>query len=240
MPVADANIPWIDCETTGLNAQNNHLLEIACIVTDSQLNVLDAKGYHAVVWYSEDAVEKMRAEAHPVVQDMHNKTGLWGKLSGGKYLNQIDAELFKYLRQFGRKGMMPVGGNTVRLDMNFMDEYLPKTAGHLGYQMRDVTTVAKLAQAWYPDLPEYEKVSDHTAMTDIKESIRELKHYREVAFRKVSETDRAELLKLIADLTDSDPCDFDHNGGCQAHGYLSLKPGEMCPQAEAKERVRNG
>lgn len=198
MPDADANIPWIDVETTGLSAQNDYLLEIACIVTDSQLNVLDKKGYHAIVWYHEKAVETMRAEAHPVVQDMHDKTGLWGKLNSGKHLNQIDAELFGYLRQFGRKGMMPVAGNTVRLDMNFIDEHLPKTAGHLGYQMRDVTTVAKLAQAWYPDLPEYEKFSDHTAMTDIKESIRELKHYRDEVFRPVSETelDRRVLLTM--------------------------------------------
>ena len=197
---ANGNIPFIDVETTGLNAQDDHLLEIAVIVTDSQLNVLDEEGFHAIVYYDEKTTKEMHYHASRVVQDMHNKTGLWEKLYGPESMKLavIDLNLRAYLARFGDSQTMPVAGNSVRLDMNFIDAHLPMTSEFLHYQMRDVTTVAKLAQAWYPDLPEYEKLSDHTAMVDIKESIRELKHYREVAFRKVSETDlRAKLNQVL-------------------------------------------
>ena len=190
MSNATSNIAWIDVETDGLDARGDHLLEIACIVTDSELNILDERGFHALVKYEKHEVDKMRESAALVVREMHDKTGLWGRLWGHTRalpLSEIDARLFKYLRGFGRTGEMPVGGNSVRLDMNFMDQHLPKVASHLSYQMRDVSTVAGLAKAWDPDLPHFQKYSDHTAMVDIKESIRELKHYRETVFRSADE-----------------------------------------------------
>jgi Oligoribonuclease (3''->5'' exoribonuclease) len=178
-------IAFIDVETDSLNAHDGHLLEIACLVTDTDLNVLEGEGFHAVVYYSPSDADDMRYAANPVVQEMHDVTGLWHKLSGPKalHLHNVDSRLRKYLSRFGRAHQMPVGGNSVRLDMNFMDRHLPKTANFLHYQMRDVTTVAKLAQAWYPDLAEFEKRSDHTAMVDIRESIRELQYYRQAVFK---------------------------------------------------------
>jgi oligoribonuclease len=180
-----SNIAFIDVETDSLDAHNGHLLEIACLVTDENLNVLDKRGYHAGVYYIPSDVDDMRYAADPVVQEMHDKTGLWKKLSGtdATPLPLIDRDLRRYLAKFGEPGTMPVGGNSVRLDMNFIDKHLPQVSEYLHYQMRDVTTVAKLAQDWYPDLPEFEKISDHTAMVDIQESIRELQYYREVAFK---------------------------------------------------------
>lgn len=181
-----SNIAWVDAETDGLDAHENHLLEIACLVTDENLNILDPEGFHAIVHYSWEEVERMRDAAFPVVQEMHDKTGLWGKLylPEGRAVDQciIDATLVGYLKQFGEPGTMPVGGNSVRLDMNFMDRHLPATSEFLDYHMRDVSTIAGLASDWY-DLPYFEKHSDHTAMVDIKESIRELKHYRETIFK---------------------------------------------------------
>ena len=178
-------IAFIDVETDSLDAHSGYLLEIACLVTDADLNILDDEGFHAVVKYRPIQALSLRLNAAPVVQEMHDKTGLWKKLLSPEAmpLDGIDRRLREYLRDFGDPGTMPVGGNSVRLDMNFMDRHLPKTAGHLHYQMRDVTTVAKLAQAWYPDLPEFEKHSDHTAMVDIRESIRELQYYRQAAFK---------------------------------------------------------
>lgn len=188
-----SNIAWMDVETDGLKTRGGHLLEIACLVTDAELNILDETGYEAVVHYAEPTARLIRERADPFVQQMHDKTGLWVELSrrgkgGAKPLTEIDAELFKYLRQFGRTRTMPLGGNSVRLDFNFVEEFLPKTYGHLDYHMIDVSTVAGLAHRWYPDTERIQKHSDHTAMVDIRESIRELAYYRERVFKPVSET----------------------------------------------------
>ena len=176
-------ITWIDVETNGLDPRRNRLLEIACLVTDEDLNILDTDGYQAVVRHGLWGARRAYRKAIPYVQDMHTITGLWDKLEDGKPLKQIDDELFSYIARFSPPGRSPVGGNSVRLDMNFMDRYLPKTAGHLDFHMRDVSTVGGLARDWGYDLPRFEKYSDHTAMTDIRESIRELRHYREMIFR---------------------------------------------------------
>jgi len=175
-------ITWIDVETTGLSAQRNSLLEIACLVTDGDLNVLDESGYQAVVHHTYGQAQTAFAEANGYVQHMHAKTGLWGRLTSGTALSLIDTQLHRYVRQFSEAKTSPVGGNSVRLDMNFMDANLPLVAGHLDYHMIDVSTVSNLASIWYGE-PWFEKASDHTAMTDIRESIKELKHYRKAAFK---------------------------------------------------------
>ena len=192
------NIAWVDCETDGLNAETGHLLEIAVLVTDEELNILDEDGFHAIVYYSPSNADDIRYAASATVEEMHDKTGLWDKLSGPKamHLTDIDSRLRKYLSRFGRAHQMPVAGNSVRLDMNFMDKHLPKTANFLDYHMRDVSTVAGLASDWY-NLPYFEKHSDHTAMVDIRESVRELKHYREAIFKapfaKMPQAERDEV-----------------------------------------------
>jgi len=180
-----ANITWIDVETTGLNAVEDFLLEVACLVTDENLNILDQRGYQAVVQYRDKALDYVLGTPNDYVYKMHRKTGLWERLPNGKPRSQIDIELRQYVSQFSDKGTSPVGGNSVRLDMNFMEVHLPLTAGHLDYHMRDVSTIAGLASDWF-GAPWFEKASDHTAMTDIQESIRELKHYRELIFKKAA------------------------------------------------------
>lgn len=184
-------IAWVDVETDGLDPNEKHLLEIAVLVTDSELNILHEEGFHAVVHYTASEVADMFVNATPYVQEMHSKTGLWEKLRDRTVtgtLKHIDLSLREYLRMFGDPRSMPVAGNSVRLDMNFMDKHLPLTSAHLDYHMRDVSTIAGLASDWY-DLPYFEKKSDHTAAVDIRESIRELKHYREAIFKTVSETE---------------------------------------------------
>lgn len=178
------NIVWADVETDGLKTRGGHLLEVAVLVTDPELNILDEDGYEAVVKYPEGTVRLMREAANPFVREMHDKTGLWVECTRktAKPLAEIDAGLSKYLREFGRANTMPLAGNSVRLDFNFIEEFLPKTYGHLDYHMIDVSSVAGLAHRWYPDLLRPEKESDHTAMVDIRESIKELRYYREHVF----------------------------------------------------------
>lgn len=184
-------IAWIDVETSGLDARKNRLLEIACIVTDDELNMVDEVGFHAIVHYTAVEVAQIYCETVPFVQEMHTKTGLWQKLATGTKLARIDVNLEDYLEYHGALNSR-VGGNSVRLDMNFMDRHLPESAQALSYQMCDVTTVAKLAQSWF-GTPPFVKVGAHTAMGDIRESIAELRYYRQQAFRAVSETTKGKI-----------------------------------------------
>jgi oligoribonuclease len=178
-----SNWAFVDVETDGLIAGPNKLMEIAVIVTDENLNVLDEDGYHAVIKYDHRVAGRMRARAVPIVQEMHEKTGLWQAISepGAKPLKQVDIQLTNYLEGFGDAGTMPVAGNSVRLDMNFIDEFLPEVSFQLDYHMRDISTLAGIAADWY-GLPRFEKFSDHTAMKDVRECIREAKHYRHGIF----------------------------------------------------------
>jgi len=206
MSFTRGNIVWGDVETDGLIGHKGHLLEIAILVTDADLNVLDEEGFHAVVRYSRGQKAAMILNATPYVAQMHAETGLWDKLDSDESLSLalIDLRLVEYLSHFGAAGTMPFGGNSVKLDLEFIREHLPLTHGYLDYHMRDVSTVAGFANDWF-DLPWFEKHNDHTAMTDIRESIREIKHYRDTVFQTagvVSETRRlraenAELKALL-------------------------------------------
>ena len=180
-PQPQPNIAWIDTETSGLDERDDVLLEIACIVTDSELNELGT--FHEVAYYNEAGVACLKRWARPVVVEMHEKTGLWDRLTDGIFLDNIDRDLVNFLTGFGTKGTMPIAGNSVAFDARFMREYLPNAFGHLDYKMIDVSTLRLLKDRWFPETPKLEKHSDHTALKDIQESIRELKHYREVMFK---------------------------------------------------------
>lgn len=170
-------ITFVDVETNGLDPNKNRLLEVACLVTDDDLNILDAGGFQRVVRYTAPEVTRLVADASSFVREMHAKTGLWSKLENGTPIGTVDRELAVYIAQFSAPRTSPVGGNSVRLDMNFMDAYLPRVSHHLDYHMRDVSSIAGFATEWL-GIPWFDKASDHTAMTDVRECIRELKYYR--------------------------------------------------------------
>lgn len=173
-------IAWIDVETDGLKAQENSLLEIACLVTDPQLNILDEKGFESVILYSPDRAEEMRKNATPFVREMHDKTGLWEKLPFGEPLSRVDYDLHSYLRDFSyQPRMMRLGGNSVRLDLNFVEEFLPNTYSHLHYRFIDVTTVTTLMDWWGNPVRDF-KDKEHSAMSDIRESIEELRKAKSI------------------------------------------------------------
>ena len=175
-------ISWIDVETTGTEARKDDLLQVACIVTDGDLNILDEKGYTAEIYYSEEDVAILQNHTSPYVLNMHSATSLWDKLPLGKPLETVDVELQSYLANFSEEGKSYLGGNSITLDRNFINEYLPKSGAYLSYRSVDVSSFAIVAEEWYNGLY-FEKSYLHDAMSDIKESIEQLKFFRKKIFK---------------------------------------------------------
>jgi oligoribonuclease len=177
-------IVWIDVETTGLSpfTSDDTLLQIACFVTDNDLNLLDDEGYEAVVKYDKASAEAAYAQANDFVKNMHSETGLWDRLTtDGKTLDVIDQEVTEYIRRFQPEPSSAwFGGNSIKLDRDFTSVFLPNLYSHIHYRSLDVTSFAGVARAWYGF--EFEKKKTHDARDDIMESIEELRAYRKTIF----------------------------------------------------------
>ncbi|HEY3438220.1 MAG TPA: oligoribonuclease [Actinotalea sp.] len=175
-PQANDRIVWIDCEMTGLDLANDALVEIAVIVTDSELNVLD-EGVDVVISPPARAIEQM----DPFVVAMHTTSGLIEELAGGTTLADAEDQVLTYLRRWlpePRKA--PLAGNSVGTDKAFLDRDMPGLVGHLHYRVIDVSSIKELARRWYPRIyfASPEKNGGHRALADILESIDELRYYR--------------------------------------------------------------
>ena len=198
-------IAVVDVETSGLDAHRDRLLEIAVVIIDPvTLEPIDPDGFEAVVRYAPEQVRYMRRFVNPYVDQMHDKNGLWSDIvqPTAHPIKDVDARLLKYLRSIHKgKKQMPVMGNSVRLDMNFMDHWLPQSAGHLDYHMRDVSTIAGLASDWY-DTPWFEKAKGHRAMDDVMECIAELRYYRDAVFKPVSGNTDYRITSLLDEVAD--------------------------------------
>lgn len=166
-------LAWIDVETSGLSPQDDCLLEVACILTDVQLRPL-AEPFHRVIFYSPDVVEWVKDETSDFVVDMHEKTGLWDKLPSGQHVRNVDRDLLEYIRSVApEKRQARVAGNSVRLDLNFLEEYLPASYEHLHYRSVDVSAIEYVLSQW--GLASTEKAEpEHTAIGDITASIIQL------------------------------------------------------------------
>jgi oligoribonuclease len=168
---------WIDCEMTGLDLSRDALVEVAVVVTDSELVAVD-DGLDLVITTSEDALAGMP----DVVREMHTSSGLLEEIKDAT-LSMPDAEelLLGYIRQFvPDAGKAPLCGNSVATDRAFLARDMPKLEAHMHYRMIDVSSIKELARRWYPrvyyNAPA--KVGGHRALADIKESIDELRYYR--------------------------------------------------------------
>lgn len=173
-------IIWVDVESNGTTPFDGKvLLEVAVLVTDTDLNILDPKGYQAVVKYSAEEIATIREDTSDYVLKMHEATGLWDKLLDGKELDVIDAEMLAYMKQFvPDEKKARLAGNSITLDRNFIEKYLPDSFQHFGYRSIDVSTLAGLVEYWGTDEMQYKKKTLHSAFSDITESIEELKHLR--------------------------------------------------------------
>ncbi|MEU6442054.1 oligoribonuclease [Streptomyces sp. NPDC047046] len=171
---------WIDCEMTGLSLANDALIEVAALVTDSELNIL-GEGVDIVIRPPERALTTMPE----VVRDMHTSSGLLAELDGGTTLADAEERVLSYVREHVKEPRKaPLCGNTVGTDRNFLARDMGELEGFLHYRIVDVSSIKELARRWYPrayfNAPE--KKGNHRALADIRESIAELRYYREAVF----------------------------------------------------------
>ena len=173
-------IVWIDCEMTGLSLADDALIEVAALVTDFELNQL-GNGVDVVITPPAAAMEQM----DPFVHDMHTKSGLLAVLESGTTMELAQEQVLSYVREWvpePRKA--PLGGNTVATDRGFLIRDMPELEAWLHYRIIDVSSIKELSRRWYPrvyfNAPA--KSGGHRALADIRESIAELRYYREAVF----------------------------------------------------------
>tara|TARA_Y100000590_G_C15421838_1_gene901708 strand:+ start:100 stop:651 length:552 start_codon:yes stop_codon:yes gene_type:complete len=173
-----ANLVWIDLEMTGLG--DEHLiLEIATLVTDGNLNIL-AEGPEIAVYRSPGELKSMEDWS----AEHHKSSGLLDRVGKSSILiGQAESMTIDFLSNWVRKGQSPLCGNSVHTDRRFIRKEMPNLESFLHYRIIDVSTIKGLAKHWYPSLTPPEKKSAHLAMSDIKESVDELKWFRETIFK---------------------------------------------------------
>ncbi|MBL1112414.1 oligoribonuclease [Streptomyces sp. 110] len=171
---------WIDCEMTGLSLANDALIEVAALVTDSELNI-QGDGVDIVVRPPAEALVTMPE----VVREMHTTSGLLAELEGGTTLEDAQDQVLAYIREHvPEAGKAPLCGNSVGTDRGFLLRDMPTLESYLHYRIVDVSSIKELARRWYPRayFNSPKKNGNHRALADIHESIAELRYYRESIF----------------------------------------------------------
>jgi oligoribonuclease len=170
------NLIWIDLEMTGLDPEKDLIIEMATIVTDSELNVL-AEGPVIAVHQSDEALAGMDEWNTRT----HGESGLTQRVRDSKVgPAEAEAQTLAFLEQWVPKGSSPICGNSIAQDRRFLYRYMPELEAYFHYRYLDVTTLKILADRWAPQLKAgFQKKASHQALDDIRESIAELKYYRE-------------------------------------------------------------
>ncbi|MEY4741803.1 MAG: hypothetical protein RL672_553 [Actinomycetota bacterium] len=174
------HLVWIDCEMTGLNVEVDCLVEVAVVITNSELEVVDA-GLDLVIKPSEAGLANMGE----FVRDMHTKSGLINEFDSGLDLAEAERQILEYVQRFVPDARTaPLAGNSIGTDRMFINRYMPALDQHLHYRNIDVSSIKELSRRWFPrvyfNLPK--KTGDHRALADILESIEELRYYRKTVF----------------------------------------------------------
>jgi oligoribonuclease len=170
---------WIDLEMTGLDPDNDRILEVATLVTDSQLGIL-AEG--PVIAIHQDEVTLARMDEWN--QRTHKGTGLLARVrSSGITAAAAEQQTLEFLRQHAAAGASPMCGNSICQDRRFLARYMPELERHFHYRNLDVSTIKELARRWAPGVgSSFVKQGTHRALDDIRESVAELRHYRQHFF----------------------------------------------------------
>ena len=171
----EGRLVWIDLEMTGLDTSRDSILEIATVVTDSQLNVL-ATGPELAIAHSLATLESM----DDWNRHQHGKSGLWRRvLEEGVPMADAEARTLAFLREWVPAGASPMCGNSICQDRRFLHRQMPAVERHFHYRNLDVSTLKELARRWAPHvLSAVSKEAAHTALSDVRDSIAELRHYR--------------------------------------------------------------
>ncbi|MGI8664844.1 MAG: oligoribonuclease [Jatrophihabitans sp.] len=179
--IKDDKLVWIDCEMTGLELGRDALIEIAVLVTDGELNVLN-EGLDIVIGCAEEVLETMV----PVVQQMHETSGLTDLVRASTVtLGEAETQVLDYIRRFVREPRTaPLCGNSIATDRGFIIRDMPELDAFLHYRMIDVSSINELARRWYRRVyfGQPAKGLAHRALADIHESVQELRYYRSTVF----------------------------------------------------------
>ncbi len=173
---ANERLVWIDLEMTGLDTDRDGILEIATIVTDGQLNFL-AEGPDLAIAHPLATLEAM----DDWNRTQHGKSGLWARvLEQGVPLAEAEARTLAFLQEWVPAKASPMCGNSICQDRRFMHRLMPALEAHFHYRNMDVSTIKELARRWSPaTMAGFQKESAHTALSDVRDSIDELRHYRQ-------------------------------------------------------------
>ena len=198
---------WIDCEMTGLDLVNDALIEVAALVTDTELNVL-GDGIDVVIRPPQDALDQML----DVVRTMHTTSGLLDELAAGVTMAEAEERVLAYIREHvptARKA--PLAGNTVFVDRGFLARDMPTLEAHMHYRIVDVSSIKELVRRWYPRVYFNSPVKSggHRALSDIRESIEELKFYRQAIFVPQPGPDSEAAKALAAQFTLAQPAEVE-------------------------------
>lgn len=175
----DSRLVWMDLEMTGLDPSRDRVLEIATVITDTELNVIE-KGPELVIHQEMSIMEMM----NDWCREHHGISGLTEKVLRSEISEQkAEHETLAFLKKHVEKEQAPLCGNSIHQDRAFLAQHMPELHEHLHYRNIDVSSIKELTFRWYPDLPKFKKANKHTALEDILESIAELKYYKDTVFK---------------------------------------------------------
>lgn len=172
------SLAWIDLEMTGLDPERHVIIEIGTAVTDDHLNLI-AEGVPIPIHYPENALALMDEWS----RKQHQSSGLLDRVKVSPYdCGRAERETIEFLARHCEKGRSPLCGNSVWQDRRFLTKYMPSLEAFFHYRNIDVSTLKELVRRWYPALPPFRKQRAHKCIIDIRESINELKYYRDKIF----------------------------------------------------------
>jgi oligoribonuclease len=176
MPQVDTHLVWVDMEMSGLDPDNDKILEIALIVTDKDLNLVE-EGPVLVVHQTDAVLDGMDSWN----KGTHGKSGLIDKVKDSPLDEaQVEQQVLAFMEKHVPKRTSPMCGNSICQDRRFLARHMPQLEAYFHYRNVDVSTLKELAGRWRPELKDgFKKANSHTALADIQESIEELKYYRE-------------------------------------------------------------
>jgi oligoribonuclease len=170
---------WIDLEMTGLIPETDHILEIATLITDADLNILE-EGPELIIHQPDAILDTMNEWCIK----QHGESGLTERVRSSKVsLEEAEDLTLKFIKKHTGRTKVPLCGNSIGQDRMFLLKYMPRITDQLHYRMVDVSSIKELAHRWYPRLAKFDKRTTHRALDDIRESVGELKYYRETVFK---------------------------------------------------------